>query len=189
MPNRCSWVNLNDPLYVRYHDEEWGVPIRTGESRFFERLTLEGAQAGLSWITVLRKRDRYREVFDNFDAATVATYDDDKIASLLADPGIIRNRAKILATINNARCIGRLHEDGHPLADFLWGFVGGVTRPNTWESLSALPAATDESRAMSKALKKRGFAFVGPTTCYALMQATGMVNDHTVDCFRHGELI
>ncbi len=187
---RCAWVNLADALYVHYHDTEWGVPIPPdspdADVRLFERLCLEGAQAGLSWITILRKRDHYRRVFDGFDPAIVAHYDDAKAAALLRDAGIVRNRSKIAAAIANARAVLRMREAGVGFADFLWGFVGGVRRVNQWTMLAEVPAHTAESRAMSKALKARGFAFVGPTTCYALMQAVGMVDDHTIDCFRHG---
>ncbi|MBK8022560.1 MAG: DNA-3-methyladenine glycosylase I [Chloroflexi bacterium] len=182
---RCAWVNGNEPLYVQYHDEEWGVPIRDDDRRLFERLCLEGAQAGLSWLTILRKRDHYRLVYDGFDPEKVARYDDAKVAALLADAGIVRNRAKVASTINNARCVLALQDELGSFSDFLWSFVGGQTRHNTWASMSELPAETTESRAMSKALKSRGFSFVGPTICYAMMQATGMVNDHTVDCFRY----
>ncbi|MCK6579707.1 MAG: DNA-3-methyladenine glycosylase I [Anaerolineae bacterium] len=184
-PTRCAWVNLGEPLYVRYHDEEWGVPIRSDDRRLFERLCLEGAQAGLSWLTILRKRENYRKAFDGFDPAVVARYDDAKAAALLADAGIVRNRAKIASAINNARCVLRVQEDLGSFSDFLWSFVEGTTLQNAWAVLSDLPAETAESRAMSKALKSRGFTFVGPTICYAMMQATGMINDHTVDCFRY----
>lgn len=184
---RCGWVALNDPVYVTYHDTEWGVPIRD-DDKLYERLCLEGAQAGLSWLTILKRRDHYRKVFDSFDPVIVARYDDAKVELLMADPGIIRNRAKIVSAIHNAQCVLRMRAEGVGLSDFLWSFVGGVTRVNTWATLADVPAQTDESRAMSKALKKRGFTFVGPTICYALMQATGMVTDHTIDCFRHAEL-
>ncbi|MBL8132173.1 MAG: DNA-3-methyladenine glycosylase I [Anaerolineae bacterium] len=184
-PTRCAWVNLGEPLYVRYHDEEWGVPIRSDDRRLFERLCLEGAQAGLSWLTILRKRENYRKAFDGFDPAVVAQYDDAKAAALMADAGIVRNRAKIASAINNARCVLRLQDDLGSFSDFLWSFVGGTTLRNTWAALADIPAETAESRAMSKALKSRGFTFVGPTICYAMMQATGMVNDHTADCFRY----
>lgn len=187
-PIRCGWVSLDNPLYLAYHDQEWGVPIRNDDDRLFERVCLEGAQAGLSWITILRKRENYRAAFDGFDAEKVACYDDSKITALMVNAGIVRNRAKILSTINNAKCVLRLQDEVGSFSDFLWSFVGGETRHNTWASLSEIPAETPESRAMSKALKARGFNFVGSTICYAMMQATGMVNDHTVDCFRHGEL-
>ncbi|MDZ4769800.1 MAG: DNA-3-methyladenine glycosylase I [Chloroflexota bacterium] len=184
---RCTWVTP-DPLYTRYHDEEWGVPIAPdapdADARFFERLCLEGAQAGLSWLTILRKRDHYRRAFDGFDPAIVARYDETKFAALMADAGIVRNRAKIAAAIGNARAVLDLQAEGFGLAGYLWGFVG-ARRVNAWASHADVPSETDESRAMSKALKARGFKFVGATICYALMQATGMVDDHTVACFRH----
>lgn len=180
---RCAWVS-DDPLYQTYHDSEWGVPLRD-EQKLFEFLILEGAQAGLSWITVLRKRERYRQVFDDFDPELIARYDENKKAELLADAGIIRNRLKIDATIGNAKAWLAMQGRGESPAEFLWGFVGGETVVNRWACLADVPAETEASKAMSKALKKLGFRFVGPTICYAFMQATGMVNDHTVDCFRH----
>ena len=187
---RCAWVNLADAQYVDYHDTEWGVPIfpdaADADARLYERLCLEGAQAGLSWITILRKRDNYRRAFAGFDPALVAGYDDARAAVLLQDAGIVRNRAKIAAAISNARALLAMREAGIGFADFLWGFVDGVRRVNQWATLADVPAQTAESRAMSKVLKAHGFAFVGPTTCYALMQAVGMVDDHTIDCFRHG---
>jgi DNA-3-methyladenine glycosylase I len=186
-PDRCAWVNLQDPLYLRYHDEEWGVPIRDDRA-LFERICLEGAQAGLSWITILRKRENYRAAFDHFAPEIVATYDDAKVAELLQNAGIVRNRAKILATINNAQRVLEVQAQTGGFADYLWSFVGGRTIHNQWLELRELPAQTDASRAMSKDLLKRGFKFVGPTICYAMMQAVGMVNDHTVTCFRYAEL-
>lgn len=184
---RCGWINGGDAFYQRYHDEEWGVPLR-GDNALFERLTLEGAQAGLSWITILRKRENYRAAYDNFDPAKVALYDDAKVEAMMANAGIVRNRAKILSSINNAQCVLKLQDEIGSFSDYLWSFVGGETRDNQRTGLGDIPAETAESKAMSKALKKRGFRFVGPTTCYAMMQATGMVNDHTVACFRHGEI-
>jgi DNA-3-methyladenine glycosylase I len=185
---RCAWVNLNDPLYTKYHDEEWGVPIQDNDNALFERICLEGAQAGLSWITILRKRENYRAAFDHFDPQKVARYDETKVAELLDNPGIIRNKLKINAAINNARCFLTVQDEFGSFSDYLWGFVEGQTINNTWRTLSDIPAETEHSRRMSKDLSKRGFKFVGPTICYAMMQAIGMVNDHTVDCFRHGEL-
>ncbi len=183
---RCAWPG-EDPLYCAYHDIEWGVPLHD-ERRLFEFLLLEGAQAGLSWITVLRKRARYREVFDGFDPELIARWDAGRQAALLSDPGIIRNRAKIEAAVANARAWLGLREAGIDPVRFLWDFVGGAPVQNVFRSLAEVPAQTAASRDMSRALKARGFKFVGPTICYALMQATGMVNDHTVDCFRHREL-
>ncbi len=183
---RCAWPG-EDPLYCAYHDTEWGVPLHD-ERRLFEFLLLEGAQAGLSWITVLRKRARYREVFDGFDPELIARWDAGRQAALLSDPGIIRNRAKIGAAVANARAWLGLREAGIDPVRFLWDFVGGAPVQNVFRSLAEVPAQTAASRDMSRALKARGFKFVGPTICYALMQATGMVNDHTVDCFRHREL-
>lgn len=186
MTERCAWAG-NDPLYVHYHDTEWGVP--TDDARtLFEFLVLEGAQAGLSWITVLRKRERYRAVFDGFDPERIVRYDDAKKAELLADPGIIRNRAKIDAAIGNARAWLDLRDAGIDPAKWLWGFVDGKPVQNGFASLAEVPATTPQSDAMSKALKARGFKFVGSTICYAFMQATGMVNDHPVGCFRHREV-
>ncbi|MCC6675864.1 MAG: DNA-3-methyladenine glycosylase I [Phycisphaerales bacterium] len=184
-PTRCSWPG-ND-LAIRYHDREWGVPIRA-DRKLFEFLILEGAQAGLSWDTILRKRDRYREVFDGFDPERIARYNARKVASLLADPGIVRNRAKIAATITNARAFLELQEAGPGFSKHLWSFVDGEPIINRWKQHGQVPARTAESDAMSKDLKKRGFGFVGSTICYAFMQATGMVNDHLVTCYRHAEL-
>jgi DNA-3-methyladenine glycosylase I len=181
---RCEWVPEGDRLYVAYHDEEWGVPSRD-DRHLFEMLVLEGAQAGLSWSTILRKRDGYRRAFAGFDAAQVARFGDDDVARLLADAGIVRNRLKIESAIANARAVLALDELLHA---YLWSFVGGEPKVNRWRALSEIPAETDESRAMSKDLKRRGFRFVGPTVCYAFMQAVGLVNDHVVDCFRYREL-
>jgi DNA-3-methyladenine glycosylase I len=184
--HRCSWCG-SDELYVRYHDEEWGVPVHD-ERRLFEMLTLEGAQAGLSWLTVLRKRENYREAFDEFDPERIARYTDKRIAALLENPGIIRNRLKVHSTVRNARALLELREAGLSFPALLWSFTGGTTQQNSFSMLSELPARTPESDAMSKELKRRGFTFVGPTICYAFMQAVGMVNDHVVDCFRHHEI-
>lgn len=184
---RCQW-SLGDPLYVAYHDEEWGVPLHD-EHRLFEFLTLEGAQAGLSWLTILRKRENYRAAFDQFDPAIVARYDDEKFAALMANAGIVRNRLKIASTIQNAQAFLRVQAEFGSFDHYIWGFVNGQPIINHWQSLSEVPPETEISRAMSKDLLKRGFRFVGPTICYAFMQACGMVNDHTTDCFRHAELI
>jgi DNA-3-methyladenine glycosylase I len=172
---------------MAYHDLEWGVPVHD-DRRLFEFLVLEGAQAGLSWITVLRKRENYRRAFEGFDPGRVARYGPAQVADLLADPGIVRNRLKIESAIANARAVLAVAADFGSFDTYLWSFVGGRPILNAWRSLSELPAATAESRAMSKDLLRRGFRFVGPTICYALMQAVGMVNDHVVDCFRHAEL-
>jgi len=183
---RCAWGNT-DPLYVRYHDEEWGVPVHD-ESRLLEILILEGAQAGLSWLTVLKKRENYRAAFDHFDPAIIAAYDGQKIAALLENPGIIRNRLKINAAVANAKAFLKVQAEFGSFDAYIGRFVGGQPKQNTWQALSEIPAETDESRAMSKDLLKRGFKFVGPTICYAFMQAAGLVNDHVLDCFRHVEL-
>jgi DNA-3-methyladenine glycosylase I len=179
---RCSWPG-HDALYIRYHDEEWGVP-KTQDSEFFEKLILEGFQSGLSWITVLRKRESFRRAFDGFDAGTMARYGDAKLAALLADSGIIRHRGKIEAAISNARAYLDLKQTT-TLATFFWGFVDGEAIQNRFASLSEAPAETPLSRAIAKALKARGFRFCGPTTVYSLMQACGLVNDHIISCHRH----
>ncbi|HET7292394.1 MAG TPA: DNA-3-methyladenine glycosylase I [Vicinamibacteria bacterium] len=183
---RCPWAG-SDPLYVAYHDEEWGVPLRDDRA-LFELLTLEGAQAGLAWITILRKREAYRAAFDGFDPERIARYDRRKVAALLRDPGIVRNRAKVLGTVRNARAFLQLVDETGSFHRYLWSFVGGRPKPNRFRSLRQVPPESDESRAMSKALRKRGFTFVGPTICYAFMQAAGMVNDHLIGCFRHREV-
>ena len=180
---RCEWVPEGDPAYVAYHDEEWGVPSRD-DRHLFELLTLEGAQAGLSWSTILRKREGYRKAFANFDAAKVARFSGKDVERLLADPGIVRNRLKVESTVNNAKRVLELDS----LSDYLWSFVGGEPLVAGRKTLGEIPAETEESRAMSKDLKKRGFRFVGPTVCYAFMQATGLVNDHVVGCYRFAEL-
>jgi DNA-3-methyladenine glycosylase I len=172
---------------IRYHDLEWGVPVHD-DRKHFEFLVLDGAQAGLSWRTVLHKRDAYRKAFADFDPVRVARFDGRKVRSLLADPGIIRNRLKVEGAIRNARAFVKLQEDAGSFDEYVWGFVEGRTRHNTWNSTSRIPATSPESDAMSRDLKRRGFTFVGSTICYAYMQAAGMVNDHLVDCFRHGQL-
>jgi len=187
MPERCEWAPAGDPLYLAYHDEEWGIPSHD-ERHLYEMLTLEGAQAGLSWATILRKRAGYREAFAGFDAERVARLGPPDVERLLADPGIVRNRLKVESTVANARAVLALREAGETLDGLLWGFVDGAPLQNRWRSLAELPAQTEESRAMSRELKRRGFRFVGPTVCYALMQAVGMVNDHVVSCFRHDEV-
>jgi DNA-3-methyladenine glycosylase I len=183
--HRCAWARSG--LAIRYHDEEWGTPLHDDRA-LFEFLVLEGAQAGLSWETILRKRARYREVFDQFDPAIVATYGPEKVEQLLADPGIIRNRGKIAAAIQNARAVLAIRESFGSFDTYLWQFVGDQPRINAWRTLAEIPAETAESRALSKDLKRRGCSFVGATICYAFMQATGMVNDHTIDCFRYQQL-
>ena len=180
---RCEWVPDGDPLYVAYHDEEWGVPLH-GDRELFELLTLEGAQAGLSWSTILRKREGYRAAFEGFEPERVARFSAADIERLLADPGIVRNRLKVESTVSNALAVLELDS----LDELLWSFVGGSPKVNRWKTLGEIPAETPESKAMSKELKRRGFRFVGPTVCYAFMQAVGLVNDHTVDCFRYAEL-
>ncbi|MDD2720706.1 MAG: DNA-3-methyladenine glycosylase I [Gallionella sp.] len=185
-PVRCGWAG-DDPLYRQYHDLEWGVPV-TDDRRLFEFLLLEGAQAGLSWITILRKRENYRAAFDAFDPLKIAAYDADKIESLLLDAGIVRNRLKVESAVINARQFLRVQDECGGFARLLWQFVEGQPIQNTWRSLAEVPAHTAESDAMSRELKRRGFKFVGSTICYALMQATGMVNDHTTDCFRYEQL-
>ncbi|MCL4251927.1 MAG: DNA-3-methyladenine glycosylase I [Anaerolineae bacterium] len=185
---RCAWASQDDPLYQRYHDEEWGVPLRGDDHALFEFICLEGAQAGLSWITILRKRDNYRAAFDGFDPARVARYDDAKVTELLANPGIVRNRAKINASISNARAFLAVQDAFGSFDSYLWGFVDGKPIQNRWQTMAEIPAETELSRQLSKDLQKRGFKFVGPTICYATMQAIGMVNDHTVDCFRHAQV-
>ena len=183
---RCGWCGT-DPLYVAYHDREWGVPVHD-ERTLFEFLILEGAQAGLSWFTILRKREAYRAAFDGFDAAKVARYDGRKIRALLGNEGIVRNRQKIEAAVANARAFLDVQDAFGSFDAYVWRFVDGASRRNTWTSLKEIPAVTPQAETMSRDLKARGFRFVGPTICYAHMQATGMVNDHLVSCFRHGEV-
>lgn len=177
---RCAWVT-DDPLYIQYHDNEWGVPVYD-DSTLFEFLILEGAQAGLNWLTVLKKRDNYRELFDQFDPTKIAQYDTDKIHALMQNPGIIRNRLKIESTITNAKAHLNLIERHGSLSDYLWSFVDWEPIKNRWDNLKQVPTSTPISDALSRDLKKKGFKFVGSTICYAFMQAVGMVNDHTVDC-------
>lgn len=186
MAERCAWCGT-DPLYVAYHDTEWGVPSHD-DRHLFEMLVLEGAQAGLSWITVLRKREHYRRVFADFDAAQVARYTDEDVARLLADPGIVRNRLKVEAVVANARAVLAARERFGSLDALVWRFVEGVPRDGARRALADVPAATAESQAMSRELKRLGFRFVGPTVCYAFMQAVGMVNDHVEGCFRRREI-
>lgn len=181
---RCPWVPLDNTLYVDYHDREWGVPVHD-DRLLFEFLVLEGAQAGLSWLTILRKRDEYRRAFDGFDIATVAAYAPDKVDELLGNAGIVRNRKKIEAAVRLAGIVLDIQRDAGSLDAFLWAFVGGKTRQNAWKTLAELPCNSPESDAMSAALRARGATFVGSTICYSFMQAVGMVNDHTVDCFRY----
>ena len=182
---RCKWAT--DELSIAYHDREWGVPVHD-DGLLFEFLILEGAQAGLSWNTILKKRENYRRAFDRFDPRVVAGYDADKTAELLADAGIVRNRLKIAAAIQNAGAFLAVQEEFGTFDAYLWGFVGGRPKNNRWRTLEEIPNRTPQAEALSKDLKRRGFKFVGPTICYALMQAVGMVNDHTVDCFRHAEI-
>ena len=182
--NRCPW-STKDPLYIAYHDEEWGRPNRDGR-RLFEKVILEGAQSGLSLITILKKRENYRRLFDGFDPVKVAAYDDEDVARLMADAGIIRNQAKIRSAIKNAKAfVEHFGDDEDSFSEFMWSFVGGSPVVNQRKNIQEITAVTDASTEMSKALKKLGFSFVGPTTCYALMQAAGMVDDHLVDCFCH----
>ncbi len=183
---RCAWCG-SDPLSVAYHDQQWGVPVRD-ERALFEMLVLEGAQAGLSWLTILRKREGYRRAFSGFDPERVARFDARRVERLLADPGIVRNRMKLESAVRNARGVLALRGGPGGFAAFLWGFVGGRAVQNRWRSLAEIPARTPASEAMSRALRARGFAFVGPTVCYAFMQAVGMVNDHTTDCHRQAEV-
>lgn len=183
---RCAWVG-DDPLYRVYHDTEWGVPLHD-ERALFEFLILEGAQAGLSWLTILRKREGYRRAFDNFDAERIARYGEADVARLLGDSGIVRNRLKVASTIGNARATLAVREEFGGLDAYFWRFVDGRPIVNTWRDLTQVPARTPLSDAISKDMQKRGFKFVGSTIIYAHMQATGMVNDHTVDCFRHGQV-
>jgi DNA-3-methyladenine glycosylase I len=183
---RCPW-GAGDPLNLAYHDKEWGVPIHD-DKRLFELLNLEGAQAGLAWITILRKRDGYRRAFDGWDPERIAAYAPEDEARLLADPGIVRNRAKVRAVIGNARAYQSMADAPGAFDRYLWSFVDGHAIQNRWTSLNGVPAETDESRALSRDLKKRGFSFVGPTIVYAFMQSAGLVNDHLVSCFRYSEL-
>ena len=182
--SRCPW-STKDPLYLNYHDQEWGVPNRDGR-RLFEKIILEGAQSGLSWITILKKRENYRRLFDGFDPVKVAAYDENDVSRLMGDAGIIRNRAKINSAINNAKAfVEHFGDDEDAFSDFLWGFVDGNPIVNQRKSMEDLPPVSEISTMMSKELKKMGFSFIGPTTCYAMMQASGMVDDHIVTCFCH----
>jgi DNA-3-methyladenine glycosylase I len=183
---RCQWCG-QDPLYVAYHDEEWGVPVHD-DRLLFEYLVLEGAQAGLSWSTILKKRENYRKAFDGFDIVRVANYTESDVERLLADPGIVRNRLKIRSAIKNAQGVLDIQDEFGSFDAFLWRYVDGKPRQNNFKSMAELPANSDISDRMSRDLKKRGFNFVGSTICYAFMQAVGMVNDHEMDCFRYGEL-
>ena len=183
---RCPWAG-SDPLMVQYHDEQWGVPVHN-DRRLFEMLVLEGAQAGLSWSTILKKRQNYRKAFDRFDPRIISRYDRRKIARLLADAGIVRNRLKIASTVANARALLCIQQEFGSFDAYIWQFVGSQARTNRWKEMRQLPARTPESDAMSKDLKRRGFSFVGSTICYAFMQATGMVNDHLTSCHRHTEV-
>lgn len=187
-PKRCGWASLDDPLYTEYHDKEWGVPVHN-DRQHFEMLVLEGAQAGLSWATVLRKRKNFRRAFDNFEPKRVARYDGQKIRSLLSDEGIIRNRAKVHSAIGNAKAFLEVQEEFGTFDSYVWRFVGNAPKVNRWRRLQDIPAKTVESDLLSMDLRSRGFTFVGSTICYAHMQAVGMVNDHLVGCFRHKELV
>ena len=184
---RCGWCG-DDPLYVAYHDEEWGVPVYDDRT-LFEFLILEGAQAGLSWSTILKKREGYRAAFEGFDPEVVARYDERKTAELLADAGIVRNRLKVASAVSNARAFLEVQVEHGSFSDYIWGFVDGAPIQNHWPTLAEIPAKTPLAETISKDLKKRGFRFVGPTIVYAHMQATGMVNDHVVDCFRYPEIV
>lgn len=184
--NRCTWAQ-SSPIEQHYHDHEWGVPVHD-DRLLFEFLILEGAQAGLSWVTILKKRDAYRLAFDHFDAQQIANYNDDKIAELFANSGIVRNRLKVQSAVTNARAFLAVQQEFGNFATYIWQFVDGQPVLNSWQKHADLPALTPASERMSKDLLKRGFKFVGPTICYAYMQAVGMVNDHVVDCFRYAEL-
>ncbi len=184
---RCGWSSLDMPLLQEYHDKEWGVPLHD-DRLLFEFLVLEGAQAGLNWYTILRKRENYRRAFEGFDPKRVANYDQQKVRSLLADPGIVRNRLKVNSAVQNAKAFVNVQEGFGSFDEYIWRFVGGRPKTNKWRTLNDIPVATLEARAMSRDLIARGFSFVGPTICYAHMQATGMVNDHIMGCFRHKEI-
>lgn len=184
-PSRCSWVT-EDPIYIAYHDEEWGKPVHD-DRKLFELLSLEGAQAGLSWVTILKRRDNYRKAFDYFNVESISRYSSEKVEGLLEDSGIIRNRRKIESVIRNAQALLKVQEEFGSFDAYIWGFVAGEPIINHWLAHEEVPAKTQESEAMSKDLKRRGFSFVGPTICYAFMQATGMVNDHEEGCFLYGK--
>lgn len=183
---RCNW-SVSDPIYIKYHDKEWGVPVHN-DRKLFEMIVLDGAQAGLSWLTILKKRENYRKAFDNFDPKKVAKYDKRKISQLLKNEGIIRNKLKVESAVTNAKAFLKVKKEFGTFDKYIWKFVDGKTKVNSWKTLKHIPATSKESDAMSKDLKVRGFKFVGSTICYAFMQAAGMVNDHTVDCFRYKEL-
>jgi DNA-3-methyladenine glycosylase I len=190
LKTRCAWLDHSGKAseqYIKYHDEEWGVPVHD-DRLLFEFLILEGAQAGLSWTTILKKRDNYRKAYDQFEPAKVAKYTEAKQQKLLQNPGIVRNRLKVAASVINANAFLKVQNEFGSFDAYIWSFVGNHTLQNKWKSMEEIPATTQESDAMSKDLKKRGFKFVGPTICYAFMQATGLVNDHTTDCFRYKEL-
>lgn len=187
MKTRCQWCG-DDPLYVKYHDEEWGLPLHD-DRKLFEFLILEGAQAGLSWITILRKRENYRNAFDNFDPEKIASYNDKKINGLLNNPGIIRNKLKINAAVENAKVFLKVQKEFGTFDKYIWRFVNNKPINNRWKSIGEIPATSKESEIMSKDLKKLGFKFAGSTICYAFMQTIGMVNDHIIDCFRYSEII
>jgi DNA-3-methyladenine glycosylase I len=187
MVTRCAWAPETDPRYLAYHDEEWGVPVHD-DLRLFEMLTLEGAQAGLSWSTILNKREGYRAAFAGFDPVEVARFTPAKVERLMQDPSIVRNRLKVTSTVDNAHAVLEVQREFGSLDTYLWAFVGGAPIVNRWRSLGDIPAETDTSRTISAELKRRGFRFVGPTVCYAFMQATGMVNDHVVGCFRYRQV-
>lgn len=186
MVKRCDWCG-EDPLYIAYHDQEWGVPVYD-DKKLFEMLTLEGAQAGLSWITILKKRKNYVRAFEGFDPRIIARYGDDDFARLVADSGIIRNKLKIGSTITNSKAMLAIVEEFGSFSEYLWRFVDGIPLQNRWHALADIPAQTDLSKKLSKDLKQRGFSFVGPTVCYSMMQAVGMVNDHLFECYRYPEI-
>lgn len=183
---RCSWASV-DPIYIKYHDKEWGVPLYD-DQKLFEFLILDGMQAGLSWLTILKKRNNYRKAFDNFNPEKIVKYNKIKIEKLIANNGIIRNKLKIQGVVCNAKAYLAVQEEGISFCNWIWQFVGGKPKTNRWKTLKGIPATTKESIAMSMELKKRGFKFVGPIICYAFMQATGMVNDHVINCFRFKEI-
>ena len=184
---RCEWAPLENPPYLAYHDEEWGVPVHD-DRRLFEMLVLEGAQAGLSWSTILNKREGYRRVFNGFDPGTVARFSARRVDRMLEDPAIVRNRMKVESAVTNARAVLRVQEEDGSLDSYLWSFVGGSPKVNRFRKLGEIPSETIESKAMSRDLKRRGFRFVGPTVCYAFMQACGLVMDHVASCYRYAEL-
>jgi DNA-3-methyladenine glycosylase I len=186
METRCEW-SLGDPIYVEYHDREWGVPVHD-DRKLFEFLVLDAMQAGLSWLTILRKRENFHKAFAGFDAARVAAFRPKRVEALMSDPGIVRNRMKIESAVNNARAFLNVQRESGSFDAYIWQFVGGGTKKNAWKTLKEIPAKTPESIAMSKDLTRRGFRFVGPTICYAFMQAAGLVNDHTTYCFRYDEI-